>query len=99
MTDLIRRLAARLSLLLFPPGEKRLPYTEPVVGPRPTRPLSLPRHRSPYGIDTPLDAVAHRAVRPYATAHEQRQRRRELAPTAQGQDVPGPYGSHWLEAA
>ncbi|WP_317633485.1 hypothetical protein [Streptomyces sp. HUAS TT20] len=61
--------------------------------------MPLPRHRSPYGLDTPLDATDTRAVRPYVTAHEQRQRRRELASAVLGQDMPGPYWIQGLEAA
>ncbi|MEU1401787.1 hypothetical protein ABZ471_05360 [Streptomyces sp. NPDC005728] len=59
MTDLIRRFAAWVGLLLFPPGQERVPYPAPVADP-----LPLPCHRSPYGLDTPLDATAVRAVRP-----------------------------------
>ncbi|MFF3873469.1 hypothetical protein [Streptomyces sp. NPDC001978] len=29
----------------------------------------LPRHRSPYGLDTPLDGSANIAVRPCMTAY------------------------------
>ncbi|MFE0510297.1 hypothetical protein [Streptomyces sp. NPDC058964] len=99
MTDLIRRPAAWVSLLLFPPGQERVPYPAPVADPWPIQNLSLPRHRSPYGLDTPLDATASRAVRPYVTAHEQRQRRRESALAALGQELPGPYWIHGLEVA
>lgn len=100
MTDLIRRLAAWVSRLLFPPPGACLPCTAPrPVPPRPVPPRWLPAHRSPYGLDTPLDATATRAVRPYLVAHEQRLRRRELALAAMGQDVPGPYWIHGLEVA
>ncbi|MFI1369166.1 hypothetical protein [Streptomyces griseochromogenes] len=99
MTDLIRRLAAWVGFLVLPPGEERVPYPAPVAAPRPIPPLSLPRHRSPYGLDTPLDATAARAVRPYVTAHELREWRRESAPAALGQDMPGPYWIHGLEVA
>ncbi|MFE1308571.1 hypothetical protein [Streptomyces sp. NPDC058755] len=68
MTDLIRRLAAWMSLLLVSPGRAPVPDPEPPAAPWPIQPLSLPRHRSPYGLDTPLDAAAARAVRdPYCT--------------------------------
>ncbi|MEU0004162.1 hypothetical protein ABZ079_07645 [Streptomyces sp. NPDC006314] len=97
MTDLIRRLAAWVSLLLHPPGRKRLPYIAAVADPWPTQPL--PRHRSPYGLHTPLDATATRAVRPYLTAHEQRQSRRESAFAARGQEMPGSYRIPGLEVA
>ncbi|MFF3916599.1 hypothetical protein ACFYZB_24540 [Streptomyces sp. NPDC001852] len=66
MTDLIRRLAACVRLLLFPPGRERLPYLEPRS--IQTSLVPLPPHRSPYGLDTPLDATATRAVRPYVEA-------------------------------
>ncbi|MCZ0987924.1 hypothetical protein [Streptomyces diastatochromogenes] len=99
MTDLIRRLATWVGLLLFPPGEEPVPDpTSPAV-PWPTQPLPLPRHRSPYGLDTPLDATAARAVRPYLVAHEQREWHRELALATLGQDMPGPYWIHGLEVA
>ncbi|MBD0838652.1 hypothetical protein [Streptomyces sp. TRM68416] len=99
MTDLIRRLATWVGLLLFPPPRKPVPYAEPPAAPWPLHPCPLPAHRSPYGLDTPLDATATRAVRPYLTAHEQRQRRRELALAALGQDMPGPCWIHGLEVA
>jgi hypothetical protein len=102
MTDLIRRLAAWVSLLLSPRGVHRCTTARPplLTPPRP-RATALPLHRSPYGLDddTPLDAAATRSVRPYLTAHEQRQRRRELALAALGQDMPGPYWIHGLEVA
>ncbi|WP_208899726.1 hypothetical protein [Streptomyces incarnatus] len=66
MTDLIRRLAARVRLLLFPPGREPLPYLELRWVQPPLIPL--PPHRSPYGLDTPLDVTAVRAVRPYVEA-------------------------------
>ncbi|WP_328426353.1 hypothetical protein [Streptomyces sp. NBC_00443] len=102
MTDLIHHLAAWVALLLKPPRAHRRPtrplYPALVAPPRPPVP-PLPAHRSPYGLDTPLDATATRSVRPYLTAHEQRQRRRELALAALGQDMPGPYWIHGLEVA
>jgi hypothetical protein len=103
MTDLIHRLATRLALLLKPRGSRGRPSRPPhpalAAPPRP-RATPLPSHRSPYSMDnTPLDATATRSVRPYLTAHEQRQRRRELALAALGQDMPGPYWIHGLEVA
>jgi hypothetical protein len=60
----------------------------------------LPPHRSPYSLDnTPLDPTTNRSVRPYLTAHEQRQRRRELVLAGLGQDMSGPYWIHGLEVA
>ncbi|GGY94872.1 hypothetical protein [Streptomyces poonensis] len=74
MTDLIGRLTAWVSLLLYPRGaHRRTPhhYTHPTAPPVPTA-TPLPLHRSPYGLDTPLDGAAHNPVRPYLLAHEQR---------------------------
>ncbi|WP_129307826.1 hypothetical protein [Streptomyces sp. L2] len=70
MTDLIRRLAAVLGRVLIPTGRHRPQYEAPVflIAPRPDPPVSLPAHRSPYGLDTPLDATAARSVRPYVGA-------------------------------
>lgn len=61
--------------------------------------MALPARRSPYGLDTPLDGTVTVAVRPYVTAHEQRERRRELALATLGPDMPGPYWIHGLEVA
>ncbi|MGI5196354.1 hypothetical protein ACQEVY_22345 [Streptomyces sp. CA-288835] len=106
MTDLIGRLIAWVSLLLNPRGAhrrvaRRRPHpTAPEV---PTAPplarAELPTHRSPYGLDTPHDGTATVAVRPYVTAHEKRQRRRELAMAALGLDTPGPYWIHGMDVA
>ncbi|MEV0224618.1 hypothetical protein [Streptomyces sp. NPDC050704] len=44
--------------------------------------MRLPAHRSPYGLDGPLDGGATALARPYLVAHEQeraRQRRRRIA--------------------
>ncbi|MBB5795960.1 hypothetical protein ACIP4U_31775 [Streptomyces caelestis] len=58
--------------------------------------------------DAPLDGAAIRTVRPYLLAHEQRQRRRELAVaeragagamTTPDRAVAGPYCLHVSEAA
>lgn len=99
MTDLIRRLATWVGLLLFPPGKEPVRAPVPPVVAWPIQPMTLPRHRSPYGLDTPLDATAAKAVRPYLIAHEQQEWRRELALAALGQDMPGPYWIHGLEVA
>ncbi|MGW0822157.1 hypothetical protein [Streptomyces sp. NPDC002845] len=106
MTDLIGRLVAWVSLLLIPRGAHRRvthhrthPAAPPsATSPPPARP-ALPAHRSPYGLDTPLDGTATVAIRPYVTAHEQRQRRRELAMAAMGLDMPGPCWIHGMEVA
>lgn len=94
MTDLIRRLLAWMGLLHIP----RETYPA-----RPARPIPpsppLPAHRSPYGLHAPLDGTTTVAVRPYLAAHEQRQRRRELAMATLGLDMPGPYWIHGLEVA
>ena len=87
MTDLIRSLTAWLGLLSKPGGRHRAA----VFQPRPTftAPPSapgLPVHRSPYGLPEHLDGAATVAVRPYVTAHEQRQR-------------PGTYWIHGMEVA
>ncbi|MDX2932936.1 hypothetical protein [Streptomyces ipomoeae] len=103
MTDLIRRLATRPGLLSKPHGRHRAssPGSRPTlaVPPPPAPGTSLPTHRSPYGLATPLDGAATVAVRPYVTAHEQRQRRRELAMAAMGLDMPGPHWIHGTEVA
>ena len=103
MPDLIRHLITWAALLLKPRSSQhhptRPPLTAPLTPPRPTAAAPLPPHRSPYGLDTPLDATATRPVRPYLAAHEQRQRRRELALAALGQDPAGPYWIHGLEVA
>nr|WSY54019.1 hypothetical protein OG999_30475 [Streptomyces sp. NBC_00886] len=101
MTDLIGRLVTWLSILLT--GRERRP-SDP-ARPAPTRVPAgvaalLPAHRSPYSQDvTLLDGTAAKSVRPYLTAHEQRQRRRELAMATLGLDMPGPYWIHGTEVA
>lgn len=68
MTDLIRRLAAWLGLPLFPRGAHRAGAALRPVLPPPSEwdaGPPLPAHRSPYGLDTPLDPGAARSVRPY----------------------------------
>ncbi|MER6093601.1 hypothetical protein [Streptomyces bluensis] len=94
MYDLIRRLAEWLRLLFVPgtgihragsrptrqSSQARLTAVRHPV-PHPVCP-SLPVHRSPYGLDLPLDGTGQRLVRPYLTAHEQEralQRRRCIA--------------------
>ncbi|MGW0473452.1 hypothetical protein [Streptomyces coeruleorubidus] len=100
MTDLIRLLAAWASFLLKGgrgAGVRSKPPA-PVLPTDVPRAPRLPLPRSPYALDdSPLDATTVRSVRPYVTAHEQRQR--ELAP-ALGQDTTaGPYWIRGLEAA
>jgi hypothetical protein len=70
MSDLVQRLAAPLARALFPTATHRPGYEAPVflIAPRSEPPLPLPAHRSPYGLDTPLDATAVRSVRPYVGA-------------------------------
>ncbi|MDW4910011.1 hypothetical protein RB628_32955 [Streptomyces sp. ADMS] len=103
MKDPIDRLIAWVSTLLTPRGTHR--RTRPPVPLVPTSPpavrTTLPTHRSPYGLDAhaPLDGTATRSVRPYLTAHEQRLRRRELAMSTLGLDMPGPYWIHGMEVA
>ncbi|MGW3653464.1 hypothetical protein [Streptomyces sp. NPDC000878] len=103
MSDPIGRLITWVGLLLTPRGtHHRTP--PPVLLTPPAPPPSrtpLPAHRSPYGLDadTPLDGTATRSVRPYLTAHEQRQRRRELAMATLRLDMPGPYWIHGVEVA
>lgn len=68
MTDLIRHIATWFRTLTGyqPPERYRYDDTRPPLRrPRP----SLPRHRSPYGIETPLDGTASALVRPYLTTH------------------------------
>ncbi|MFS8203381.1 hypothetical protein ACLVWQ_32490 (plasmid) [Streptomyces sp. CWNU-52B] len=70
MLDLIRR-ALRWTRLLFSPGTGRRRRTRHhaclcvhITAVR------LPRHRSPYGLVTPLDGADSALVRPYLAAHE-----------------------------
>lgn len=86
MRNLIRRTAHRLTLLLNPGTGKhrRAPHQPHPAAVRQTAPppAHLPRHRSAYGLNTPLDGTANRLIRPYLLAHEQDvtfQRRRRLA--------------------
>ncbi|MGW0766901.1 hypothetical protein [Streptomyces sp. NPDC002676] len=103
MTDLIRRLVPWAWVLFKGRGADlrlRPPLPGSPVDPASRHATPLPPRRSPYAQDnTPLDATAVKAVRPYLTAHEQRQRRRELALAAMGQDMPGPFWIHGLEVA
>ncbi|MBP5863024.1 hypothetical protein F3K40_13600 [Streptomyces sp. LBUM 1478] len=101
MTDLIGLLLAWAGLLSKPSGRHRAapgPRSRPIAAP-PTLDTSLPTHRSPYGLHEIHDGTTTIAVRPYVTAHEQRQRRRELAMAAMGFDMPGPYWIHGTEVA
>jgi hypothetical protein len=50
-------------------------------------------------MDTVLDGTATVAVRPYLVAHEQHQRRRELAMATLRLDMPGPYRNEGTEVA
>lgn len=91
MHDLIRRTLEWLRLLFCPGTGKRrrtrhrtylcLHFTavrHPSASPSP----SLLRHRSPYGLVTPLDGTDSDLVRPYLAAHDQEvalQVRRRLA--------------------
>ncbi|MFI1947077.1 hypothetical protein ACH46F_24930 [Streptomyces virginiae] len=84
MHDLIRHITHWLSLVQAPgsraqragarqapPRPSRTPRTHPVPPP-------LPRHRSPYGLETPvlpLDGRDARLVRPYLLTHENTQER------------------------
>ncbi|MEU4131869.1 hypothetical protein [Streptomyces wuyuanensis] len=66
MNDLIPRLAARLRSWLdrhFPAGAGPDPAPPPAPVARPAPPL--PAHRSPYGLDGPLDGDVSALVRPY----------------------------------
>ncbi|MFD3585665.1 hypothetical protein [Streptomyces sp. NPDC058683] len=76
MYDLIHRILDRLSLLLTPGTGQRRHSTElHSTSPTPTdswpKPVPLPAHRSPYGLDFPLDGTASALTRPYLTAREQ----------------------------
>ncbi|MER7403130.1 hypothetical protein ABT373_11735 [Streptomyces sp. NPDC000070] len=103
MTDLIHRLAAWAALFFRRPGTNprhRPPTPTLLIAPPQHLTPPLPPHRSPYtSDDIPLDITAIRPVRPYLIAHEQHQRRRDLAMATLGQDMPGPYWIHGLEAA
>ncbi|GAA2266011.1 hypothetical protein GCM10010145_35340 [Streptomyces ruber] len=86
MRHLVHRAARRLSLTLAPGTGKHHAGAQPPWQPHPTPSAApdspLPAHRSPHGLDHPLDGAASRLVRPYLAAHEQecaRQRRRRLA--------------------
>ncbi|MFI6937604.1 hypothetical protein [Streptomyces sp. NPDC050287] len=76
MHDLIRRTLEWVRLLFAPgTGKRRRPhrYSYPrlhlTVVRNPSAPL--PRHRSPYGLPTPLDGTESALVRPYLAALEQ----------------------------
>ncbi|MGR6970493.1 hypothetical protein ACU639_12925 [Streptomyces cynarae] len=86
MHDLIRQLTEWLRLL-FSPGTGKRRGTNfrpclPVQAIAERTSIPLPRPRSPYGLDTPLDGAGSLLVRPYLLADEQEaalQRRRRLA--------------------
>ncbi|MEV0638460.1 hypothetical protein AB0I77_26670 [Streptomyces sp. NPDC050619] len=84
MRNLIRRTARWLGLLLAPgTGTHRAggPFTHRPDKPHPTA-VSLPLHRSPYGLPTDLDGTDSALVRPYLTAHDREaalQQHRRLA--------------------
>ncbi|OIJ90495.1 hypothetical protein [Streptomyces monashensis] len=88
MYDLIRRIAAWLWQVFNPgPGMRRAGSrpAEPVLARRPEEPRTTtpwpPAHRSPYGLNTPLDGSANAVVRPYLLEDEHeraRQSRRRL---------------------
>ncbi|SOD76630.1 hypothetical protein SAMN06272781_4480 [Streptomyces sp. 1222.2] len=102
MTGLVGRLLAWVGLLSKPSGRHRATpgrRSRPVAAAPLTLGTSLPAHRSPYGLHDTIDGTTTIAVRPYVTAHEQRQRRRELAMAAMGLDMPGPYWIHGTEVA
>ncbi|MFF7770750.1 hypothetical protein ACFZC7_30105 [Streptomyces massasporeus] len=93
MHDLIPRTLQWLRLLFAPGAGKRrrshprrhlFPHVHLtlVSCPSAPEPPQLPRHRSPYGLHSPLDGAASSLVRPYLAAHEQEtalQQRRRLA--------------------
>ncbi|MEV5955604.1 hypothetical protein AB0M11_17840 [Streptomyces sp. NPDC051987] len=77
MYDSIRRILDRLSLLLgFGAGQHRRCPAPHSTSPTPTaprpEPAGLPAHRSPYGLDLPLDGAASALARPYLTTLEQK---------------------------
>ncbi|MEU6685102.1 hypothetical protein [Streptomyces sp. NPDC046832] len=92
MHDLIPR-ALRWLRLFFAPGtgkrrrgrHRRHLFPHPhltLVSCPASQPPRLPRHRSPYGLHSPLDGAASCLVRPYLAAHEGEaalQERRRLA--------------------
>lgn len=96
---LLRRFAVWLGLLAEPRSKCPVRAPGPVSSSPPPAHIPLPAHRSPYGLEVPLDGTATVAVRPYLVVHEQRQRRRELAMAALGLDIPGPYWIHGVEVA
>ncbi|ANP48374.1 hypothetical protein J2Z21_005962 [Streptomyces griseochromogenes] len=92
MTVSIIHALLRWALGLFVPGTGRRraesrPAAVPAPAHRPEAPRTAapwpPTHRSPYGLDTPLDGSANAIVRPYLLEDEReraaRQSRRRLA--------------------
>ena len=82
MTDLVRRFATWMDLLVVPIRAYRQPEHElPPASPAlPLTAAPLPLHRSPYGLDNPLDGAATVAVRPYLMLHELRHPRPTFVP-------------------
>lgn len=75
MTVSIIHAFLRWALDLFAPGSGRRRAGPPPAVPAPAHlpavppePLPLPAHRSPYGLDAPLDGGASPLVRPYLAA-------------------------------
>jgi hypothetical protein len=69
MYDPIRRVARWLSLVFAPGTGTHRAGTRPAPQPLTLHhsPISLPPHRSPYGLDLPLDGANTPLVRPYLT--------------------------------
>ncbi|MFD7057789.1 hypothetical protein [Streptomyces sp. NPDC059906] len=73
MNEPIGRLCTRVSLLLKPRGTHRRTGPRPATRTAPPPPstvgvITLPSHRSPYGLPTALDGAETVAVRPYLLA-------------------------------
>ncbi|MFE3857330.1 hypothetical protein ACFXPN_40115 [Streptomyces griseorubiginosus] len=88
MHDLIRRTLTWMRLLFSPgTGKRRLPRHRPylclhLTAVRHPSAPPLPRHRSPYGLVTPLSGTDSALVRPYLAAYDEEtalQQRRRLA--------------------
>ncbi|MDF6044307.1 hypothetical protein LRD69_19635 [Streptomyces sp. JH14] len=94
MTDLVGRLIAWATALFKPRRAEPGRPTE-----RGARIAAPPPPHRPHPLDAPLDGSASALVRPYLTAHEQRQRRRALFLATIGLDDEGPYWIHGMEVA